>query len=171
MKKIYVTTLALIMVGALAGCGKKEKKEEADPTAAVRDDVVEFVDTEFKTIRTDWDEAVSEYNMFFTGDMKDSKQFAADLKATTIPKMDKFLTNLEACDVETSEAVYLKSLFQLGAEKQREAMEMVVSAIEEENSDYLTQADALIAEANGYLESFNTQLEQLSKDFNFTINE
>lgn len=170
-KKIYMFALAVAMVGALVGCGKKKAEEESkvDPSIQIRDDVVEFVDVEFKNIRADWDDAIAQYNAFFTGDMKDAKQFASDLQTTAIPKMDKFIANLEAISVETSEAEYLKSLYQIGAEKQRDAMKMVVSAVEEENSEFLAQADTLIAEANGYLESYETELQKLAADYNFTI--
>lgn len=172
-KKLYIAALTLAMVAAIAGCGKKKDKEEAtkeDPTIAIRDDVVEFVDVEFKTIRSDWDEAISDYNKFFEGDMKDSKQFASDLKSDIIPKLDKFITNLDAISVESSEAEYLRSLYKIGAEKQRDAMTMVASAIEEESQEYLDQADDLIAEANGYLETYDSELQKLASEYNFTIN-
>lgn len=171
-KKLYIVALTLAMVVAVAGCGKKKDKEEvkADPTIAIRDDVVEFVDVEFKNVRSDWDEAIADYNKFFEGDMKESKQFAADLKSTIIPKLDKFITNLDAISVESSEAEYLKSLYKIGAEKQRDAMAMVASAIEEESQDYLDQADDLIAEANGYLETYDSELQKLASEYNFTIN-
>ena len=78
-KRFYIMALALAMVASIAGCGKKkDDKETADSTAAIRDDIVEFVDVEFNDIRSDWDEAIADYNTFFEGDMKDSKQFASD---------------------------------------------------------------------------------------------
>lgn len=170
-KRFYIMALALAMVVSIAGCGKKkDDKETADSTAAIRDDIVEFVDVEFNDIRSDWDEAIADYNTFFEGDMKDSKQFASDLQTTTIPKIDKFITNLDAISVESSEAEYLKSLYKIGAEKQRDAMNMVALAIEEESQEYLEQADALIAEANGYLETYDSELTKLASEYNFTVN-
>lgn len=171
-KKLYIATLALAMVAALAGCGKKKKTEEAkaDPNIAIRDDVVEFVDVEFKGIRSDWDEAIAEYNKFFEGDMSDSKQFAEDLRLTTIPKIETFISNLDAISVDSSEAEYLRSLYKIGAEKQRDAMAMVASAIEEESQEFLDQADDLIAEANGYLETYDSELQKLATEYNFTVN-
>ena len=170
-KRFYIMALALAMVVSIAGCGKKkDDKETADSTAAIRDDIVEFVDVEFNDIRSDWDEAIADYNTFFEGDMKDSKQFASDLQTTTIPKIDKFITNLDAISVESSEAEYLRSLYKIGAEKQRDAMNMVALAIEEESQEYLEQADALIAEANGYLETYDSELTKLASEYNFTVN-
>ncbi len=170
-KRFYIMALALAMVASIAGCGKKkDDKETADSTAAIRDDIVEFVDVEFNDIRSDWDEAIADYNTFFEGDMKDSKQFASDLQTTTIPKIDKFITNLDAISVESSEAEYLRSLYKIGAEKQRDAMNMVALAIEEESQEYLEQADALIAEANGYLETYDSELTKLASEYNFTVN-
>ena len=131
---------------------------------------MEFVDVEFNDIRSDWDEAIADYNTFFEGDMKDSKQFASDLQTTTIPKIDKFITNLDAISVESSEAEYLRSLYKIGAEKQRDAMNMVALAIEEESQEYLEQADALIAEANGYLETYDSELTKLASEYNFSVN-
>ena len=170
-KRFYIMALALAMVALIAGCGKKkDDKETADSTAAIRDDIVEFVDVEFNDIRSDWDEAIADYNTFFEGDMKDSKQFASDLQTTTIPKIDKFITNLDAISVESSEAEYLRSLYKIGAEKQRDAMNMVALAIEEESQEYLEQADSLIAEANGYLETYDSELTKLASEYNFTVN-
>lgn len=171
-KKLYMVALTIVMVASVVGCGKKKEKEDKkqDPNIAIRDDVVEFVDVEFKTIRTDWDEAIADYNSFFEGDMEDAKQFASDLESVTIPKIDKFIHNLDAISVESSEAEYLRSLYKIGAEKQRDAMSMVASAINDESQDYLDQAEALIEEANGYLETYGDELEKLALDLDFTIN-
>ncbi|MGN0151006.1 MAG: hypothetical protein ACI39Q_00910 [Wujia sp.] len=166
-KKIYAAALTLMLACAVVGCGKKEDKD--DPKAAVRQDVVEFVNDELPAISADRDHALGVYNSYFENDDVDIKSFLSDLQNTAIPEMETYITNLSAIEVATDEVTGLKDLYVQCAQKQCDAMKMVASAIEEENPEFLTQADEMISEASGLLTQYESQLRLLAVDNDIEI--
>jgi len=58
----------------------------------------------------------------------------------------------------------------MGVQKQYEAMKMVVNAVENEMPDYLVQAEALIVEAQTYMNDYENKVKELAASNQITIN-
>lgn len=160
-KKIYLATLVLTIACAMVGCGKKEKQETTE--ADVKSDVVEFVNEELPGIKTSVDQAVGVYNAYFAAEEKpELAEFKSQLETDAIPVMETAIVDLNAVEVATTEVTELKSLYLQSIQKEFEAMKMVVSAIDGENADYLTQADGLIAESQELMNQYQTKLQTLA---------
>ena len=99
-----------------------------------------------------------------------TKNLSFSLNTKALPGMEEYITELSAIEVATSEVSNLKDLYLQSSRKQYEAMVLVVSAIEGENPNYLSQADSLIAESEALLIQFDSQLKLLSSENNITIN-
>lgn len=169
-KKIGIIALAVSMVGALAGCGNKKKEaEKDDPNAAIRNEIVSFVNEDLPAITPDRDEAVGIYNQYSTG-TTDPEQFKSALISEAIPKMQTFVDALITIETKTQQASELKNLYLQGSQKQLDAMNKVVAAISEENPDYLSEADSLITESNTFFSQYESQLRLFSVDYGITIN-
>lgn len=160
-KKLYILTLSVAIACTLFGCGKK--KEEATDTVDVKADVVEFVNTELPPVKANADQAVGIYNAYFAAtEREDLATFKAQLQDTAIPTLETAIVDLNAIEVATDEVKELKALYLQGLQQEFEAMKMVVSAIDSENLDYLTQADTMIKDADASMTSYKNKLNEIA---------
>ncbi len=165
-KKIYIVAMILALSATLCGCGKKEEKED---TASVRDDVIEFVNQELPAIEADRNSAIAVYNSYFVSDDVDLDLFVSNMNSSAIPSMETYISNLTAIEVATDEVVILKNMCLQCAQKQHDAMKKVVLAIEEQNPDYLSEAEGLISEAETTMAEYQEELKAIAADNNITI--
>ncbi|MBE5933543.1 MAG: hypothetical protein E7263_09010 [Lachnospiraceae bacterium] len=170
-KKICIILTGLMMTCALVACGKDKKEEVAvDETKTVQEDLVEFINDELPGIATDKDNALTIYNSYFNGTEVDNSALLTDLKSNAIPSLEKYIENLSAIEVETDEVKEVKQAYLMGVQKQYEAMKMVVNAVENEMPDYLVQAEALIVEAQTYMNDYENKVKELAASNQITIN-
>lgn len=166
-KKVYIAMLTIALAGLVSGCGKKE-----EATASVKEDVIEFVNEELPAARTDHDSAVNLYNAYFAeGSDEDLDAYKSTLQDTAIPTMEKCIQTISAIEVETEEVQALKDAYLQSAQKECEAMKMVVSAIDGQNEDYLTQADNLISEAATLMRDYQTKLQTIAQEQGIVVNQ
>lgn len=165
-KKLFAVILTLALACVAVGCGKKED----DTKTKIQKDIVTFVNESLPAISADRDVAIAIYNTYFTAEDIDLQSFLGELQETAIPYMEIYIVNLTAVETQTDEVAALKDLYLQCAQKQCDAMKMVASAIEEENPEFLTQAEAMITEATSYLNQYESELRLLAIDNDITIN-
>lgn len=165
-KKIYILAFVMVFAVLTVGCGKKKDS----PEDVLKNDIVEFVNEELPAIQADRDNAIDIYNSYFAEEYVDMDKFLADLKNNALTDMETYIANLSAIEVSTDEVAALKDLYLQSSRKQYEAMKLVISAIEGENPEYLTQADGLIQESKSLLTQYESQLKILAVDNGITIN-
>ena len=170
-KKFYIIAIMTFILCLFTGCGKK-KEEAADDNSnsALKDDIVEFVNNKLPAIEGDRENAIAIYNSYFETDDVNLEQFSSDLQGTAIPQMQNYINSLTAIEVSTDEVKNLKDLYLQSAQKQLDAMNKVAAAINEENPDYLTEADSLIKESEDLILQYQTQLRTLALDNDIVIN-
>lgn len=166
-KKLYVAILMMALACMAVGCGKKEQE---DSKTEVQQDIVTFVNESLPSISSERDEAIAIYNTYFTNSDIDMQSFLGELQGTAIPNMETYIANLTAVETKTEEVTGLKELYLQCAQKQCDAMRMVAAAIEEENPEFLTQAETMITEASSYLNQYESELRILAMDNDITIN-
>jgi 2-hydroxy-3-keto-5-methylthiopentenyl-1-phosphate phosphatase len=93
------------------------------------------------------------------------------LQDTAIPAMENCITTISNIEVATDEVKALKDSYLQSVQKECEAMKMVVSAIDGENADYLTQADSLIAEAATLRSDYQTKLQAIANEQGIVVNQ
>lgn len=168
-KKIYIAVLTLALACSFAGCGKKDKTEEA--VVDVKSDVIEFVNEELPTAKADHDNAIAIYNAYFAeGSDQDLDTFKASLQDSAIPKMENCIQTINGIEVATDEVRDLKNVYLQSVQKEYEAMKMVVSAIDGQNADYLTQADSLISEARTLMSDYQLKLQTIAGEQGIVVN-
>lgn len=168
-KRMYAVFMMLVMALCMTACGKDKEKDEATESVSVQDDIVEFVNVELAAVLTYRDTAIESYNSYFISEDMDTAAFLTELEVAAIPNMESFITELENIQVATSEVQELKDLCIESANKQLEAMKLVVTAIKEENPDYLAQADILISEAGELMTQYESALKLLCIDYDVDI--
>ena len=151
-KRVYIAVVTLALASLFAGCGKKS----ADAAVSVKDH----------------DNAIDIYNAYFTGGSDQGLDaFKTSLQDTAIPAMENCITTISNIEVATDEVKALKDSYLQSVQKECEAMKMVVSAIDGENADYLTQADSLIAEAATLRSDYQTKLQAIANEQGIVVNQ
>ena len=169
-KKVYMAMLTLAFVCLVTGCGKKDKQDAAETD--VKADVIEFVNEELPTAKADHDSAIAIYNAYFAeGSNQDLETYKTSLQDSAIPTMEKCIQTISGLEVQTDEVKALKDSYLQSVQKEYEAMKMVVSAIDGENADYLTQADSLISEAATLMSDYQTKLQTIANEQGIIINQ
>lgn len=164
-KKIYALLMMIMLVLLAAGCGKKEEDKKSD----VKSDVLNFVNKELPAIEDKKNTAINIYNSYFENENVDIRIFLNDMETTAIPSMKAYLDELEAIETATDEVNDLKELYSLSCQLQYDAMNKVVLAIKEENSDYLTDASGMITQSETYLAQYEQELKALAADNDITV--
>lgn len=168
-KRIYIAAMSVVLACTLFGCGKKDKVEEE--TVDVKADVVEFINEELPAAKADHDSAVTTYNAYFAeGSEQNLDDFKTSLQNDAIPKMESSIATVEAIEVATDEVKELKQIYMHSMQKEYEAMKMVVSAIDGQNAEYLTQADSLINEAATLMGDYQTKLQTIANEQGIVVN-
>ena len=93
-----------------------------------------------------------------------SDEMLMNLKDTAIPALQAYIDELDAIEINSEEVKALKDLTRQSVEKQYSAMKMVVTAIEDSNPEYLSQAQNLIDEAYETLDKYNDKLKTICSD-------
>lgn len=169
-KRLYIIGVTAALACAMVGCGKKETTE--DTGVSVRDDVIEFVNVELPAAKADHDSAIAAYNAYFAdGSNQDLAAYKDTLQNTAIPTMENCITTISGLETATDEVKTLKDTYLQSVQKEYEAMKMVVSAIDGENADYLTQADSLISEAASLMNDYQTQLQTIANEQGIVVNQ
>lgn len=172
-KRFLLAILSLTFACSLCACGKKEAEEQPTTeatTEAVQDDIVSFVNDSLPAIESQRESAVGIYNSYFVDETPELETFLNALTNQAIPQMEDYIVALTAIDTKSTETSELKSLYIQSAQKQHDAMQMVATAIENENPEYLSQANDLIREADNYITQFETKLSQIATQYNIRVN-
>ena len=131
-----------------------------------------YFTTLYKKKKADKKNKKSIYNAYFTGSSdQDLDAFKTSLQDTAIPAMENCITTISNIEVATDEVKALKDSYLQSVQKECEAMKMVVSAIDGENADYLTQADSLIAEAATLRSDYQTKLQAIANEQGIVVNQ
>ena len=168
-KRTYIAALTIALACTFAGCGKKGDTQEK--TVDVKSDVIEFVNEELPAVKADHDSAIATYNAYFAeGNEQDLNAYKASLQESAIPTMENCIAAINGIEVETEEVRELKNVYLQSIQKEYEAMKMVVSAIDGQNADYLTQADSLISEAATLMGDYQTKLQTIAGEQGIVVN-
>ncbi len=171
MKKKFMTfLLALSMVLLFVGCGKKDEEEVATEAAAgaksVQEEIVQFVNTDLPAIAADRDSAVNIYNQYFAdGSDQDSEAWRSKLETEALVSYNTYLDNLNALTYENAEVNNLKDLYVKSSEGQRDAIQHVINAIAEVNTDELDAAQQSITDSETYLTMYQDELTRICNSY------
>ena len=171
-KKRNVLLVAGVMAFSMlfTGCGKSKNDEEkpaseseAVSSSDVQKEVLSFVGEKLPAISANRDKAIEVYNKAVADNLK-SDEMLMNLKDTAIPALQAYIDELDAIEINSEEVKALKDLTRQSVEKQYSAMKMVVTAIEDSNPEYLSQAQNLIDEAYETLDKYNDKLKTICSD-------
>ena len=171
MKKKLILVMTAVLCFSMAACGKKEEVAETTTEAAVTteeaaitapDEIVQLVNTDLPAIAGDRDSAVAIYNAYYEdGADVDSETWKTQLIDSAIPTYDAYLEKLRALTYTNGEVQNLLDIYIKSAEYQKEAMQDVVDAITNVDTDMLDAANSAITDSNTYMKMYEDELTRL----------
>lgn len=168
MKKIMkymITSVATIaLLAGLAACGTTAEPE-TDP---VKDDLNSYLN-QMETIQPVQQEAINLYNSYVNSVDSDSQELLTALNGSIIPTYESYLTQLNAVTADTTEVQNVKAICVNGADKQLEALNKVVDAIDACDASMLSEADVLIADSESIFSDYENQLSTLASQHEINL--
>lgn len=163
MKKIVkyiIMSLSVVgLVASLTACGK------SDP---VKDDLYTYLE-QMEEIQALQQQAINEYNSYVNDSESDSQELYAALNDSIIPTYETYIEQLNAVAPETEEVQNVKAICVDGANKQLEALNKVLKAIEACDTNMLLEADALIADSESIFADYENQLSTLASGHEISL--
>ena len=172
MKKKLILVMTAVLCFSMAACGKTEETTEATtegPSVAAeeavitsQDEIVQLVNTDLPAIAGDRDSAVAIYNAYYEeGAEIDSETWKTQLIDTAIPTYDAYLEKLRALSYTNGEVQNLLDIYIKSAEYQKEAMQDVVDAITNVDTDMLDAANSAVTDSKTYMKMYEDELTRL----------
>lgn len=168
MKKIVrymiTTVTAVSLLAGLSGCGGNAVVEED----AVKADLNSYL-SQMETIQPVQQQAINEYNSYVNSSDSDSQELLTALNDSIIPTYQSYLTQLNAVTADTAEVQTVKAVCVDGADKQLEALNKVVEAIDACDTSMLSEADVLIADSENIFGDYERQLKDLASQHEINL--
>jgi prophage DNA circulation protein len=114
-------------------------------------------------------QAINEYNSYVNDSESDSQELLTALNSSVIPTYESYLEQLNTVAPETEEVQNVKAICVEGANKQLEALNKVVEAIQACDTGMLTEADTLIAESESIFSEYENALSVLASDHEISL--
>ena len=174
-KKLMVLMLAMCLVTAAVGCGKKNADDSATENAGNSDvtpqaELVQMVNTDLPGIASERDSAVAIYNKYFEeGADLDSETWRDQLENEALKSYDSYLEKLNALTYKNAEVQTLKDLYTKSAECQKEAIVSVIAAIQDVDTAQLDSAQQSISDSQTYLKMYEESLKDLCQKYGIEI--
>ena len=160
VKRIVVSLSIVSLFACLTACGA-----QADP---VKEDLYSYL-SQMEEIQPVQQEAINTYNTYVNDPESDSQELLDAMNDTIIPSYQTYIDQLNAITPETEEVQAVKQVCVDGANKQYEALNKVVEAIEACDTNMLAEADTLIAESESIFSDYENQLSTLAAEHEISL--
>lgn len=159
LKRLTATVILTGLMFCITACGK---------TDTVKDDLYTYL-SDMQSVQELQKEAINEYNGYVSNEEANSQELLAALQSSIIPKYQSYLSGLNALAPETEEVQNVKAVCVNGANKQMDALNKVVEAIEACDTDILAEADTLISESEAIFTDYENQLNTLAGEHDINL--
>jgi len=151
-RKVFVGFLVCITL--LAGCGSND----------VQDDLLVYVNESMSSLSDQEAEAIDLYDRVSGFHYTDDETLYYTLLDEVIPKYGAFIDGLENVKVETDELNEIHELYIEAANLQSSAFLTILTAIEEQDSEKINEANQKLADARKMLRDYQQQIDDLAEE-------
>ncbi len=160
MKKASVLLMVVLLVFGLTGCGK-----EVNP---ITDDLKNYLE-QIVLIQSIHDSAVNAYNSYFNNDDISSNDLVVIIDEQVIVGFEEYIEKLDAIETTTDEVTNLKTMYTDSVKLQYDAMVIVSGAIDEKNTEKLSEASTMLSDATYKYDEYKTQLKKLAEENSISL--
>ncbi|MCA1032716.1 hypothetical protein LCL95_17025 [Bacillus timonensis] len=153
MKKVLLA-IVLPMIFILSGC-------LSDP---VQEDILNYVNKEMKKAYDLETVALDAYDSVTGANYTNDAIMYNVLLDEVIPYYTEFLDEIERVNIETKELKEVHDDYVTGATYQYNAFVKLVGALEQQDRAMVEEANALLAKARQYINTYNKNLDKLAKE-------
>lgn len=162
MKKVNLFFLLMILAVTFVGCSFK------DP---IQDDILKYVNEDLPPIASLEAESVLAYQNATGDNYKDDNDLYQTLELNVIPKYRDFVNELETISPDTKELRNIHEVYIEAANNQLNAFLKVQSAIENQDSELIIEANQMLADSRAKLRQWQGDLKDLAKEHNVDLNQ
>jgi hypothetical protein len=161
LKRKFVLFFAVIFVFLfVSSCGK-------DPVQA---DLLSYINDDLPKVFQLESDAVSKYASVTGTNYSNDGTLYDTMTQVVIPKYKDFLDNLVSISPKTKEVQEVHKMYVDAAKAQYEAFTQVVTALEKQDPNIITQANEKLSLGRDGIKKFQTALEELAAKHNVNIN-
>lgn len=151
--KIKVLVLFGLMISLLAGCG-------GNP---VEEDLLKYMNESLPALSEQELEAVGLYDSVSGPNYTNDETMYYTILDEVIPKYRDFIDNLEKIEIETEELTKIHEIYIEAVNIQNSGFLTILTAIEEQDSEKINEANAKLTEARTMIRDYQNKLDALAK--------
>ncbi|WP_130293409.1 membrane lipoprotein lipid attachment site-containing protein [Fictibacillus sp. BK138] len=152
MKK-YILASFLVLAFILSGC--------SDP---VQDDLMDYINEKTPKLAEKELAAVGKYENVTGANYTNDETLYFALKDEIIPEYNDFINELEAVEIETDDLRKIHEDYIEAANIQSSAFLMIVTAIENQDSSLINEANEKLNTARKMIRDYQTDIDKLAKE-------
>ena len=150
------TTLTVILVIALFACQDN-----------VQDDLLDYINNDVTEVGQLEDEVIALYEK--ARNSGNDYTMYQILKNEVIPKSQELISKAEAIEVETEEVKEVHELFLDAINKEKQALTLMLSALENQDYTVMTQANEKLHESRRLKREYKASINKLAEEHNVEI--
>lgn len=148
--KIFISMI--ITLALLTACG-------SDP---VKEDLINYINNTMKPMSQSETEIMNNYGSVTGDKYKDDETTYKAISEKVVPQYRDFIAKLEAVKPNTKEVQDLHETYISASNKQFNAMVQFMAALEQQDTNLITQANDKLTEGRKEIRDFQSKLEQLA---------
>lgn len=160
MKKKLLLHILLCSVIFLAGCGADNQ---------IKLDIYQYLNIDVKPIASMHNEAVSAYNAYMEREKSDTSELLSCLSDQVIPKMERVAASLEELNYTSDEVNAYVDEYKRAVGQEMEALLLVVSAVNNQSEEQLTEANLKISDAMQAMDTYQTGVRTFAASYGLTL--
>lgn len=159
--KYKVLVVFLLLMSTLVGCGSNP----------VQDDLITYINDSLPSLAEQELEAIELYESVSGPNYIDDETMYYTIFDEVIPKYGDFIDDLEKIEVKTDELNEIHELYIEAANLQNSAFLTIITALEEQNSEKINEANGKLTDARKMIRDYQKKLSTLAEENDVEIEE
>ncbi len=159
----YIAVALLVFI--CFGCGQNTAQN------TIQDDLLNYINTDLPPLVEIEEEVMYTYEKVTGDNYTDDIVLYDALTEQIIPTYRKFVEQIEDIDPKTQEVKDLHELYIAAANTQFNAFTQMVAAIEQQDTNLITNANEKLTKARKGIRDFTNKLDELTKKHNVIVEE
>jgi hypothetical protein len=154
LMKFKILVVFGLMISLLAGCGSNP----------VEEDLLTYMNESLPSLSEQELEAVALYDSVSGPNYTDDETMYYTILDEVIPKYRVFIDNLENVEIETEELTKIHEIYIEAVNIQNSGFLTILTAIEEQDSEKINEANAKLTEARTMIRDYQNKLDALAEE-------
>ena len=160
MQKKYIFYILILLIPFIfCSCGKSKQQK----------DIINYINIELPKVSSLEENSINEYNKVTGQNFAGDSKLYSVLKSKVIPDYTEFISKLKDIKISTSELAQIHQIYIDASNLQLEAFNLILKAIDNQDSSYITEANKKLDEARSKLTIYRNELFEIAEKYNVQI--